>query len=214
MNLLFKVIFLLISTSIFSEREIELSLNSDSIWRGISQNNGNPTLGAKVSFSQNNGFFSEAWIENCCSESPSYPNREIGYLVGYQRDINENLYISFNYIGTNYPNSKIDNFDELKLNLTFYNFGISYFKGLDSFPDYYELSYSYNYLNNTLNLSYGDFDSYKNDRTSNGSNYSIGIDSLQKDFTLSFFYYYFNAKGSEDFKDDGFVFLISKQISF
>ena len=214
MNLLFKIILLLFSFSIFSEREIELSLNSDSIWRGISQNNGNPTLGAEISFSKNNGFFTEAWMENCCSESPSYPNREIGYLIGYQRDINENLYISFNYVGTNYPNSKIDNYDELELNLNFYDFGISYFKGLDSFPDYYELSYSFNYLNNTLNFIYGDFDSYKNDRTSNGSNYSIGIATLQKGFSLSFFYYYFNAKASDDFDDDGFVLSISRKTSF
>ena len=91
---------------------------------------------------------------------------------------------------------------------------MSYFKGLDSFPDYYELSYSYNYSNNTLNLTYGDFDSYKNDQTSNGSNYSLGIDTLQKNFTLSFFYYYFNAKGSNEFDDDGFVFSISRKISF
>ena len=94
--------------------------------------------------------------------------------------LNENLYISFNYIGTNYPNSKIDNYDEIEINFSFYDFEISYFKGLDNFPDYYELSYSYDFLNNSLYLIYGDFDSYKNDNTSNGSNYSFGIDTFKK----------------------------------
>ena len=118
------LIFIILSNSLIAESEIEFSLNSDSIWRGITQNNGNPTLGVDINFTLDNGFFSGARIESCCSESSSYPNREIGYLVGYQKDINENLHISFNYVGTNYPNSKIDNYDELEVDFTFYNFGI------------------------------------------------------------------------------------------
>ena len=214
-----KNIFLSISTfflsfSIYSETEIEFSLNSDSIWRGLTQNNGEPTLGAEINFSLENGFFSGAWIESCCSENNTYPNKEIGYVFGYQKDISKNFYISFNYVGTNYPNSKKDNYDEFEFYFSFYDFGISYYKGLDNFPDYYEFSYSYYFLNNSLNLSYGDFGSYKNDNSSNGSNYSIGIDNFQKDFTLSFFYYYFNANGSGNLDKDGLVFSISKKTSF
>ena len=208
------LIFIIVSNSLIAGSEIEFSLNSDSIWRGISQNNGNPTLGADINFTLDSGFFSGAWIESCCSESSSYPNREVGYLVGYQKDINENLHISFNYVGTNYPDSKIDNYDELEIDFTFYNFGISYFKGLDNFPDYYELSYSYEFLNNSVNLIYGDFDSYQNTSDSNGTNYSIGIDTTLRDFTLTFFYYYFNANGPSDLDDDGLVFSISRMTSF
>ena len=207
-------ILLLFHSATFSENEINLSLNSDSIWRGITQNNGEPTIGADIIFSLDNGFFSGAWIENCCSETSSYPTREIGFFAGYEKSFTENLAISFNYIGTNYPNSKTDNYDEIELNFSFYNFEISYFKGLDDFPDYYELSYSYDFLNNSAFFSYGDFDSYKNNNTSNGSNYSFGIDSLVKDFTFSFFYYYFNSNGLRDLDDDGVVFSISKKTSF
>ena len=207
-------IFLFFHFAAFSENEINLSLNSDSIWRGISQNNGEPTIGADINFSLENGFSSGAWIESCCSETSSFPNREIGFYAGYEKIFTENLAISFNYIGTNYPNSKIDNYDEIELNFSFYDFEISYFKGLDDFPDYYELSYSYDFLNNSAFFSYGDFDSYKNDNTSNGSNYSFGIDSLVKDFTFSFFYYYFNANGLKDLDDDGVVFSLSKKTSF
>ena len=207
-------ILLLFHSATFSENEINLSINSDSIWRGITQNNGEPTIGADINFSLENGFFSGAWIENCCSETSSYPTREIGFFAGYEKSFTENLAISFNYIGTNYPNSKIDNYDEIELNFSFYDFEISYFKGLDDFPDYYELSYRYNFLNNSVFFSYGDFDSYKNDNTSNGSNYSFGVDSLVKDFMLSFYYYYFNANGLRDMDDDGVVFSISKKTSF
>ena len=207
-------ILLLFHQATFSENEINLSLNSDSIWRGITQNNGEPTIGADINFSLDNGFFSGAWIESCCSENSSYPTREIGFFAGYEKNFTENLSLSFNYSGTNYPNSKIDNYDEIELNFSFYDFEISYFKGLDDFPDYYELSYSYDFLNNSVFFSYGDFDSYKNDNTSNGSNYSFGIDSLVKDFTFSFYYYYFNANSLRDLDDDGVVFLISKKTSF
>ena len=208
------LVFLLVHSAAFGDSEINLSLNSDSIWRGMTQNNGEPTIGADVNFSLENGFFSGAWIESCCSETSSYPTREIGFFAGYIKSFTENLAISFNYIGTNYPNSKIDNYDEIELNFSFYDFEISYFKGLDDFPDYYELSYSYDFLNNSAFFSYGDFDSYKNDNTSNGSNYSFGVDSLVKDFMLSFYYYYFNANGLRDLDDDGVVFSISKKTSF
>mgnify|MGYP001177701293 CR=1 FL=1 len=213
-NIFLKIFLLFLSLSTYSESGIEFSIKSDSIWRGLTQNNGNPTVGAEVNFHLENGFFSGAWIESCCSENSSYPNREVGYLVGYEKDINENLYVSLNYIGTNYPDSKIDNYDEIEINFTFHNFGISYFKGLDNFPDYYELSYNYEFLNYSLNLNYGDFDSFKNDYATNGLNYSFGIDTFLKDFTLSFFYYYFNANASSDFDDDGFVLSISKKSSF
>ena len=215
MNILNKLfIFLLFHSATFSQNEINLSINSDSIWRGITQNNGEPTIGADINFSLGNGFFSGAWIESCCSETSSYPTREIGFYAGYEKSFSENLALSINYVGTNYPNSKIDNYDEIELNFSFYDFEISYFKGLDNFPDYYELSYSYDFLNSSAFFSYGDFDSYKNDNTSNGSNYSFGVDSLVKDFTFSFYYYYFNANSLRDLDDDGVVFSISKKTSF
>ena len=208
------LILLLTHFSAFSDNEINLSLNSDSIWRGMTQNNGEPTIGADVNFSLDNGFFSGAWIESCCSETSSFPTREIGFYAGYEKSFSEDLVISFNYVGTNYPNSKIDNYDEIELNFSFYDFQISYFKGLDNFPDYYELSYNYDFLNNSVYFTYGDFDSYKNDNTSNGSNYSFGIDSLVKDFTFSFFYYHFNSNGLKGLDDDGIVFTLSKKTSF
>ena len=215
MNKIFKLLlFLIFHSALFSENEISLSLNSDSIWRGMTQNNGETTIGADIDFSLENGFFSGAWIESCCSETSSFPTKEIGFYAGYEKGLSENIAISFNYVGTNYPNSKIDNYDEIEINFSFYDFQISYFKGLDNFPDYYELSYSYEFLNNSVYFSYGDFDSYKNDNKSNGSNYSFGIDTIMKNFTLSFFYYYFSSNGLKDLDDDGVVFSLSKKTSF
>ena len=153
-------------------------------------------------------------LKETLKKNISDSNKKAEVINLYQEDINKNLYVSLSYIGTNYPNSKIDNYDELKFNLSFYDFGISYFKGLDNFPDYYEFSYSYNFFDNSLNFSFGDFDSYKNINSSNGSNYSIGIETLQNKFNLNFYYYYFNSNGTSDLDDDGFVFSISRKTSF
>jgi len=211
---LYLFVCLTFNFSAYAETEIQFSLSSDSIWRGLTQNNGEPTIGADINFSLDNGFVSGAWIESCCSETSSYPTREIGFYAGYEKSFSENIAFSFNYVGTNYPNSKIDNYDEIEFNLSFHDFEISYFKGLDDFPDYYEFSYSYNFFDNSLNFSFGDFDSYKNINSSNGSNYSIGIETLQNKFYLNFYYYYFNSNGTSDLNDDGFVFSITRKTSF
>ena len=55
---LIKIFLLLIPFNLFSQGEITLSLNSDSIWRGITQNNGNPSNGADLNFNLKNGFYS------------------------------------------------------------------------------------------------------------------------------------------------------------
>ena len=49
-NIFLKIFLFFLSLSIYSESEIEFSLNSDSIWRGLTQNNGNPTIGAEINF--------------------------------------------------------------------------------------------------------------------------------------------------------------------
>ena len=50
-NIFFKIFLFFLSLTIFSDSEIEFSINSDSIWRGLTQNNGNPTVGADINFS-------------------------------------------------------------------------------------------------------------------------------------------------------------------
>jgi len=215
MHIIIKFLLLLtISFSLYSESEIEISLNSDSIWRGITQNDGNATLSAEIYFALDNGFFSGATFENCCDESSAYPNKEFGYMFGYQKDLNKNLNISINYLGTNYPDSKIDNFDEVEFNLSFEDLTISYFIGLDNFPDYYEISYKYPFFSNFFSLSIGDFDSYKSDPNSNGLNYSVGFETLQSDFKINIYYYYLNANGESNYDDDGIVLSISKKLIF
>ena len=90
----------------------------------------------------------------------------------------------------------------------------SFFK--DEFTPSLNFVHSKNAHNNAKVLRgiHGDFDSYKNDNFSNGSNYALGINTLQKGFSISLDYYFYNAKASKDLDDDGIVFSISKKTSF
>ena len=65
-----------------SDVDLSFGLNSDSIWRGIDQNDDNPTLGAEAEINLENGFYTNIWLESCCSDSADYPNREVGFSVG------------------------------------------------------------------------------------------------------------------------------------
>ena len=56
-NIFIKILLFVLPISLYTNSDIEFSLNSDSIWRGITQNNGNPTIGTEINFSLENGFF-------------------------------------------------------------------------------------------------------------------------------------------------------------
>ena len=56
-NIFIKALLFFLPFSMFSDSNITFSLNSDSIWRGITQNDGNPTIGTELNFSLENGFF-------------------------------------------------------------------------------------------------------------------------------------------------------------
>ena len=88
-NFYFFIFFL--ASSMMSDVELSFGLNSDSIWRGIDQNDDNPTLAAEAEINLENGFYTNIWLESCCSDSANYPNREVGFSMGYKIYPNENV---------------------------------------------------------------------------------------------------------------------------
>tara|TARA_B100000212_G_scaffold340959_1_gene322838 strand:- start:1605 stop:2252 length:648 start_codon:yes stop_codon:yes gene_type:complete len=207
-------VFFLLSSISVSDTKLSFSLNSDSIWRGIDQNNGNPTLGAEAEIDLENGFYSNIWLESCCSESANYPNRELGFSMGYKIFRNEKISLSFGYIGTNYPDSKKDNYDEINLEIEVDGFRINIFKGLNNFPDYYELEYEFSFREVTYYISAGDFKPLQNEPESNGINTKYGFDFELFNLDLEFYYYHLNSNGNTNLNDNGLVFSISKSVDF
>ncbi len=91
---------------------------------------------------------------------------------------------------------------------------ISYSAGLDSFPDYYEISYEYEFLNNSLNISFGDFKPFKGNPVSNGSNIDFGVELNANNFSFEISYFYFNSNMNSNLDSDGIVFSITKNTFF
>ena len=63
-------------------------------------------------------------------------------------------------MGTNYPNSKEENFDEIKLEFGSMEFNLKIFNGLEEMSNYYEISYEYLIKDILLTISAGDFKPY------------------------------------------------------
>ena len=207
-------IFIVLASSIMSDVELSFGLNSDSIWRGIDQNDDNPTLGAEAEINLENGFYTNIWLESCCSDSANYPNKELGFSMGYKIYPKEKVSLSLAYIGTNYPDSKKDNYDEISLEVEVDGFRLNMFKGLDNFPNYVELGYEFSIREVTYFISAGDFKSLQNEPESNGFNTKYGLYFELFELNLELFYFYFNSNGNSDFNDNGLVFSISKSLNF
>ena len=207
-------IYFFLASSMMSDVQLSFGLNSDSIWRGIDQNDDNPTLAAEAEINLENGFYTNIWLESCCSDSANYPNREVGFSMGYKIYPNENISLSLAYIGTNYPDSKKDNFDEINLEVEVDGFKINIFKGLDNFPNYLELEYEFSVKEVTYFISAGDFKSSQNEPESNGFNTKYGLYFELFELNLEFFYFHFNSNGNSNLNDNGLVFSVSKSLNF
>lgn len=207
------LILVFFSINIFSDIELSFGLNSKSIWRGLDQNDGNPTIYSEIEYESLNGFLSNAWIENCCSNGNTSANKEVGFSVGYKHVFNEDLFLSISYIGTNYPNSKEENFDEIKIEFETKQFNLKIFNGLEKMSNYYQISYKYLIKDILLDVSVGDFKPYKDVSESNGKNaqFNLQIERLDLDFEI--FYFYFHPNNSFP-SEDGLVISISKSLKF
>ena len=204
----------LFAASMMSEIELSFGLNSDSIWRGIDQNDDNPTLVAETEINLENGFYTNIWLESCCSDSANYPNRELGFSIGYKIYPKEKVSLSLGYIGTNYPDSKKDNYDEISFEVEVDGFRVNIFRGLDNFPNYFELEYQFSIREVTYFFSAGDFKSFQNESESNGFNTKYGLYFELFELNLEFFYFHFNSNGNSNLNDNGLVFSISKSLNF
>ena len=209
---LFFLIFL--SANLFTDIELSFGLNSESIWRGLDQNDGNPTVYSEIEYESTNGFLSNAWIENCCSNGNTNANKEVGYSVGYKHDFKDDLFFSISYIGTNYPNSKEENFDEIQIEFGSKQFNLKIFNGLEKMSNYYEVSYEYFIKDILLTISVGDFKPYKDITESNGKNAQLNLHFERLDLDFELFYFYFHPNGNSVLRDDGLVMGISKSLNF
>jgi uncharacterized protein (TIGR02001 family) len=211
MNILKKIIFgsvLSLSSIIFSEVSLSgnIGLTTDYIWRGMTQNDGNPSISGGFDLEDDSGFYLGVWAANVEADDDDTVagsgSIELDGYLGYSGSFNENAGYDFGYIAYTYPDYDAWDFEELYITFDFYGVYVTYAGGIDTANDYGEIGYSIDAGPGSFSISYGEYDNM-------GSNYLVGYDWSVGDFTLGFYYSDFDSDAGVANDQDGGFFTIS-----
>ena len=211
MNTFKKFIFgLIFSLSSFSFADVSLSgniaLTSDYIWRGMTQNAGDPSVSGGFDLEDDSGFYLGVWAANVSADDDDTVagsgSMELDGYLGYSGSFNDDAGYDIGYIAYTYPNYDSWDFEELYLTFDFYGVYVTYAAGMDQANDYGEIGYSIDAGPGAFSISYGEYDNM-------GSNYLVGYDWTVGDFTLGFYYSDFDADAGTASDQDGGYFTIS-----
>ena len=211
MNTFKKFIFgLIFSLSSFSFADVSLSgniaLTSDYIWRGMTQNAGDPSVSGGFDLEDDSGFYLGVWAANVSADDDDTVagsgSMELDGYLGYSGSFNDDAGYDIGYIAYTYPNYDSWDFEELYITFDFYGVYVTYAAGMDDANDYGEIGYSIDAGPGAFSISYGEYDNM-------GSNYLVGYDWTVGDFTLGFYYSDFDADAGTASDQDGGYFTIS-----
>ena len=209
MNILKKLFFVsLLSISSLGFSAVSLSgnvaLTSDYVWRGMTQNAGDPSISGGFDLEDDSGFYLGAWAANVASGDTSGATGSLeldGYL-GYAGSFNDDAGYDVGYIAYTYPAVDSLDFEELYITFDFYGVHVMYAGGVGSATNYSEIGYSIDAGPGTFSISYGDYED-------TGTNYVIGFDWNVGDFTLGFYYSDFDHDTTASKDENGGYFTIS-----
>tara|TARA_B100002019_G_scaffold198577_1_gene172044 strand:- start:248 stop:865 length:618 start_codon:yes stop_codon:yes gene_type:complete len=204
MNILKKIFFVsFISLSSFSFTEVSLSgnvaLTTDYVWRGMTQNDGDPSISGGFDLEDDSGFYLGVWAANVSGGTSSL---ELDGYLGYSGSFNEDSGYDLGFIAYTYPDNAALDFEELYLTIDFYGVYVTYANGIDTATNYGEVGYSVDAGPGSFSISYGDYEDV-------GKNYLVGYEYSVGDFTLGFFYSDFNSDSGPSGDQDGGFFTIS-----
>jgi len=212
MNILKKIIFgsvLSISSLAFTEVSLSgnVGLTTDYIWRGMTQNDGNPSISGGFDLEDDSGFYLGVWAANVEADDDDTAagsgSIELDGYLGYSGSFNDNAGYDVGYIAFTYPDYSSWDFEELYLTFDFYGVYVSFAAGIDDSPDYTEIGYGIDAGPGSFSISYGEYDD-------KGENALVGYDLGLGDFTLGFYFYDFQADAASGMSDDdGAYFSIS-----
>ena len=208
MNILKKLFFVsLFSLSSFSFSEVSLSGNiaitTDYVWRGMTQNAGDPSVSGGFDLEDDSGFYIGAWAANVlAAEGSATGSLELDGYLGYSSSFNENAGYDIGYIAYTYPGVDEWDFEEAYITFDFFGAYVTYAAGEGDSKNYGEIGYSVDAGPGSFSISYGDYEDI-------GSNYLVGYDWSVGDFTLGFYFSDFNSDVSSAKDEDGGFFTIS-----
>ncbi|MFT5571501.1 MAG: hypothetical protein ACI9FR_000418 [Cryomorphaceae bacterium] len=148
------------ATSAQAEVSANVAIQSDYVWRGISQNAEDPSIQGGFDYAHESGFYAGVWGASVDFGGAESTEGDIyfgfsgeteggfGYDVGY---------IEYTYHGQD--GASDSNFTEYYVGGSYAGFGLTYYIG-DEFDDNIELSYGYDFEGFSLGATYSDYDSY------------------------------------------------------
>ena len=151
LKLLMVSISLILASGLASASSISANatLQSDYTWRGMTQNNEDPSVNGGIDIEFDSGFYVGTWVAAVGSGA------EVDYyggLAGEMGDISYDVgYIKFDYPAVAGGGS---DFEEAYVGLGFGDFGLSFASGQDGADDNIEISYGFG----DFGFAYGEYD--------------------------------------------------------
>lgn len=152
----------LISPAVQAEITANVALQSDYIWRGVSQNAKDPSVQGGFDYGHESGLYAGVWgasVDFGAAESTEL-DLYLGYATEFKNGVGIDVgLIEYTYHGSN--SASDSNFTEAYAGISYAGFGVTYYAG-DEFDDNIELSYGYDFEATGLSIAatYGDYDSY------------------------------------------------------
>ena len=180
-----------------------VAIQSDYVWRGISQNAEDPSIQGGFDYANDSGFYAGIWGASVDFAGPESTEFDVyaGWSTGFESGLGLDLgLIEYTYHGQD--GASDSNFTEYSIGLSYAGLGVTYSVG-DEFDDNIEFSYSHDFEGVSIGATYGDYDSY--------SYYQFGVSGELKGFDLDLSYWDTDVDDIQ--KADGRIVLsISKEL--
>ena len=160
---LFSLVFIasFMHSTAWAEVSANVAIQSDYVWRGISQNAEDPAIQGGFDYSHSTGIYAGIWgssVDFSATEST-----EFDIYAGWNTELENGLGIDVGYLEYTYHGQSGANdsdFSEFYGGLSYNGFGIKYSIG-DEFDDLLEVSYSHNFeAGVSFSATYADYDAY------------------------------------------------------
>ena len=180
-----------------------VAIQSDYVWRGISQNLNDPAIQGGFDYQHESGFYAGVWGSSV--DFGSVESTEIDVYGGWSTELENGLGIDVGVIEYTYhggDGASDSNSTEVYLGLSHSGFILTYSPG-DEFDELIEASYGYDFESGfSLAATYGDYGAY--------SYYSFGVATQVAGIDLDLTYWDTDVD-ADDLADGRAVLTVSKE---
>jgi len=195
-----------------AEISANVAIQSDYVWRGVSQNMADPSIQGGFDYAHESGAYAGVW--GASVDFGGVESTELDLYGGWGKEFENGVGIDLGLIEYSYhggDNASDSNFTEAYIGASYAGFAAYFYAG-DEFDDLIEISYSYDFESGfSVATTYGDYDAY--------SYYNLGVSTELNGIGLDLSYWdtdisLGDVAGDQDAFDlvDGrVVFTISKE---